>query len=81
MHERYFFTADILSIIYGFYFPHYFFVPMTITIVSAMSYFPFLLGPVILPMSILPILLAGIIIALFCHLKVSLDASRNGNPI
>jgi Gpi18-like mannosyltransferase len=81
MHERYFFAADILSIIYGFYFPHYFFVPMTITFVSAMSYFPFLLGPVILPMSILPILLAGIIIALFFHLKASLDASRNGNPI
>lgn len=81
MHERYFFAADILSIIYGFYFPHYFFVPITIILVSAMSYFPFLLGPVIVPMDILPILLAGIMIALFFHLKESLDSHGCGDKV
>jgi Gpi18-like mannosyltransferase len=41
MHERYFFPADVISIIYGFYFPKYFFVPITIIMSSLFSYLPF----------------------------------------
>jgi Gpi18-like mannosyltransferase len=42
MHERYFFLADLISVVYAFYFPRYFFVPLAIGAVSALSYTPFL---------------------------------------
>jgi hypothetical protein len=44
MHQRYFFPADVLSIAYGFYYPNYFFVPLTINMVSFFSYQYFLFG-------------------------------------
>jgi Gpi18-like mannosyltransferase len=44
MHERYFFPADVLAIVYAFYFPRYFFVPIIVGLVSLFSYFPFLFG-------------------------------------
>jgi Gpi18-like mannosyltransferase len=42
MHERYFFAADVVSIIYGFYTPKRFFVPLIVGGASLFSYFPFL---------------------------------------
>lgn len=43
MHERYFFAADVISIVFGFYFPSYFFVPISINLVSLFSYVPYLM--------------------------------------
>ncbi len=45
MHQRYFFPADILSIVFGFYFPAYFYVPLVINMVSFFSYQYFFLAP------------------------------------
>jgi Gpi18-like mannosyltransferase len=42
MHERYFFAADIISIIYAFYSPKRLFVPIIVGGASLFSYFPFL---------------------------------------
>jgi Gpi18-like mannosyltransferase len=42
MHERYFFAADVISIIYAFYTPKHFFVPIIVGGASLFSYFPFL---------------------------------------
>ncbi|MGL5033414.1 MAG: hypothetical protein ACRC6M_06390 [Microcystaceae cyanobacterium] len=72
MHDRYFFPADMISIIYGFYFPRYFFIPLAINLVSLMSYLPFLLGQVIIPLNILALVLGGVILALFYHLEETL---------
>ena len=44
MHERYFFPADILSVVFAFYFPKYFFVSVVIILSSFLSYFPYLFG-------------------------------------
>ena len=44
MHERYFFAAEVVSIIYAFYSPKRFFVPLIVGAVSLRSYFPFLFG-------------------------------------
>ncbi len=44
MHERYFFAADCLAIVYGFYFPRRFYVPIAVVTISLFSYFPFLFG-------------------------------------
>ena len=42
MHERYFFMADILAIIYAFYYPKRFYVPILMILISFISYTPFL---------------------------------------
>ena len=42
MHERYFFLADVLSIVYAFYHPQHSFVPIVVVTSSLFSYFPFL---------------------------------------
>lgn len=44
MHERYFYLADVLSIIYAFYFPRLFFVAILVQLCSLLSYAPYLLN-------------------------------------
>jgi Gpi18-like mannosyltransferase len=44
MHERYFYLADVLSIVYAFYFPRYFFVAIIVQLCSLLSYAPYLQG-------------------------------------
>ena len=43
MHERYFYLADVLSIMYAFYFPRYFFVAVIMQLCSLLSYAPYFL--------------------------------------
>src|SRR6266581_3747348 len=43
MHERYFYLADVLSIIYAFYFPRYFFIAVIMQLCSLLSYAPYFL--------------------------------------
>ncbi len=43
MHERYFYLADVISIIYAFYFPRYFFVAIIMQLCSLLSYAPYFL--------------------------------------
>jgi len=42
MHDRYFFAADVVSIIYAFYWPKRFFIPIIVGAASLFSYVPFL---------------------------------------
>lgn len=44
MHERYFFPADVFSIIYAFYLPRFFFIPIGMQAVSFLGYKPYLWG-------------------------------------
>jgi Gpi18-like mannosyltransferase len=44
MHERYFYLADVLSIIYAFYFPRYFYVPVIMQVSSLIAYAPYMLN-------------------------------------
>jgi len=44
MHERYFYLADVLSIIYAFYFPRYFYVAVIMQLCSLLSYAPYLMN-------------------------------------
>jgi Gpi18-like mannosyltransferase len=41
MHERYFFAADVVSIIYAFYWPKRFFIPILVVGASLLSYISF----------------------------------------
>lgn len=62
MHDRFFFPADIFSILLGFYFPGRFFVPVIISIVSLFSYFPFLFGYEVIPLRYLALVLLAVIV-------------------
>jgi Gpi18-like mannosyltransferase len=53
MHDRYFYPADVVSIVYAFYFPQYFFIPLIISTISFLVYQPFLFGQEPVPMPIL----------------------------
>jgi Gpi18-like mannosyltransferase len=53
MQDRYFFPADVLSVVYAFYNPRRFYVPVLVILCSLLSYFPFLFQrepPVPLPL-------------------------------
>lgn len=53
MHDRYYYPADVLAIIFAFYFPEYFFVPIVIIVASFFAYQPTLFGAEPVPMLIL----------------------------
>lgn len=42
MHERYFYVADVFSIIYAFYYPKHFYIPIGVSLCSLASYCPYL---------------------------------------
>ena len=44
MHERYFYLADVVSIIYAFYFPRYFYIALIIQLCLLFSYAPYFLN-------------------------------------
>jgi len=55
MHDRYFYPADVLSIIYAFFFPQYFFVPVVIVLSSFFAYQPTLFETQTVPMGFLAV--------------------------
>jgi Gpi18-like mannosyltransferase len=57
MHERYYYPADILSVIYAFYFPRYFYLPFLVVTASLLSYIPFLYDTTLVPLPILSLLI------------------------
>jgi Gpi18-like mannosyltransferase len=64
MHDRFFFPADVISIILGFYFPQRFYVPIVISMVSFFSYLPFLFGYEMIPLRYLALILFTLIVLL-----------------
>jgi len=49
MHERYFFAADVMAIVYAFYFPRQWWLPIGVGSASLFSYFPYLFKAELLP--------------------------------
>jgi hypothetical protein len=63
MHERYFFAADVLSVLYAFYDPRRWYVAVLIQFASAFSYYPYLFEREPVP----PFLLAAaVVLAIEC---------------
>ena len=73
MHDRYFFAADVLSILYAFYFPRYFFVPILVILTSLFSYGPFLFGREIIPLTYLALVPLITITILLHHLAQTIQ--------
>jgi len=67
MHERYFFVADIVSILYTFWRPSHFWVAIIVNLVSFFAYGPFLLGTKAFDFSLLSLALFGLITYLFIY--------------
>lgn len=73
MHERYFFLADVISVIYAFYFPRKFYLPLVIGVLSYFSYYPFLFGTSLFELKYLSL---GMAAAVILVLKELLDRFR-----
>lgn len=67
MHDRFFFPADIISILLGFYFPKRFLAPVIVGLVSFFSYLPFLFGYEVIPLRYLALILLAVIVWLTHH--------------
>ncbi|MBV9578672.1 MAG: hypothetical protein JO057_08795 [Chloroflexi bacterium] len=65
MHDRYFYPADILSLVYAFYVPRRFYLPILVTGISVLSYLPFLFNTEVLPvkdLTLVMLLPVGIVV-------------------
>ena len=81
MHERYFFPADVLSIVLALYMPRFFYVPVVMNVVSFLAYEPFLFGSVPVPLAALALALLVIISILLHDAVQALFASPALTPV
>jgi Gpi18-like mannosyltransferase len=71
MHERYFFAADVLAIVYAFYFPKYFYVPIVVILCSFLSYLPYLFG-IDVALNLVSLVLGSMVVVVAYHFTESL---------
>jgi Gpi18-like mannosyltransferase len=76
MHERYFYLADVLSILYAFYFPRVFYVAIVTQLCSLLSYAPYFLQRQIVPLSYV----AGAMLLLIVIVLIDLVRSLSPKP-
>jgi Gpi18-like mannosyltransferase len=77
MHERYFYAADCIAIVYGFHFPRRFYVPLAVVTISLFSYFPFLFNDMsVIKLPYLALLLAVVLIVVLVDLCKDLYQTR-----
>jgi len=82
MHERYFYLADILSLIYAFYSPRRFYIPILVQVASLFSYFPFLWDTEPVPIKCLAFLnLFALLVVLYDTLAGNRKALADGLPV
>ena len=72
MHERYFYLADVISIIYAFSFPRYFFVAIIMQLCSLLSYAPYFLNRQIVDLPYVAFAVLAIIIVTMTDLVLAL---------
>jgi Gpi18-like mannosyltransferase len=75
MHERYFYAADMLTIVLAFFRPRWAFVAVLVQVVSFLSYWPFLFGHEAVPLATLAMVETGAVVALGVLLACRLTAS------
>ncbi len=72
MHERYFYLADVVSIIYAFYFPRYFFVAIIVQLCSLLSYAPYFLNRQVVGLSYVAVAVLAVTIVTMTDLILTL---------
>jgi Gpi18-like mannosyltransferase len=71
MHERYFFAADVLTLVLALYIPRLFWVPVVMSLISLFSYVLFLFGLTVLPQPQLAI------VTLFLTIYLTVDLMKD----
>jgi Gpi18-like mannosyltransferase len=71
-HDRYFYPSDVFSIVYGFFFPGYFYLPLAANLISFFIYQPFLFGRDIFPQPVLALALLVVIFLAVRHAILNL---------
>jgi Gpi18-like mannosyltransferase len=72
MHDRYFYPADVFSLLLGFYFPKFFPIPLLMQFVSLLAYCPFLFKTEPVPLEILAVVLLVTLLTVARHLDKQL---------
>lgn len=80
MHERYFFMADVLSVILPFFIPSLFFVPVIMITISFFAYQPTLFGSEPVSMGILALGVLILLVLLIRHASLQLRAMPPEGP-
>jgi Gpi18-like mannosyltransferase len=62
MHERYFFIADVLAVVYAIYFPRYFFLAIAMNLISFFCYMSATTGLTVLPLQHLSLFVLALIV-------------------
>jgi Gpi18-like mannosyltransferase len=75
MHERYFLPADLIAILFAFYFPAFYYVPIVTNLISFFSYLVYFFETGIFPFPVLSLVLFGIIVIVTRLMFVKLYAS------
>ena len=78
MHERYFFPADVLAVVFAFYFPRFFAIPLVVGLVSFFAYLPFLTGRTVVGLGYLAIVMLAVLALLARDWLRTLDLGPGG---
>lgn len=73
MHDRYFFAADILSIVLAFFFPRFWYAPLVIVLVSYNNYFEYFYERELVPLRWVPAPMGAVLLLLGIFLFRHLD--------
>jgi Gpi18-like mannosyltransferase len=76
MHERYFYPADVLAIVFAFYYPRFFYAPVVMVLVSFFAYFPFLFRQPVVALPVLALILLAMIVHLLWNWRVLLKPKK-----
>jgi Gpi18-like mannosyltransferase len=79
VHERYFYLADMIALVYVFYFPKYFYVVILIEISALISYGPYLNGSAAVSLKYITFLVLGVIIIAVLDLIKTLYLTENAS--
>jgi Gpi18-like mannosyltransferase len=78
MHERYFYLADVLSIVVAFYYPALYWIPLAMIGASFFAYQPTLFGAEPVPIAALALVVLVLLVAIVRHTLPQLFPSRPG---
>ncbi len=80
MHERYFYLADVVSIIYAFFFPRFFYIAIITQLCSLLSYAPYFFHTEIISLSYIAVAILAITIITFADLVLTLYPDTRLRP-
>jgi len=80
MHDRYFFPADVISIVFAFYNPRYFYIPILVILISFFSYSPALFGVVQIPLPFLAIVMGIVLVIIAAEFMRKIISANQSKP-